>query len=508
MKRNRIHLKIVLSLLAFSLFSFSTHAAQSSDWISDRTIAAVVKLGKVYDYFLVEGMPDNHIVTINYDTPDFGGGSVTKRERTFQDIGSGVIVSPNGWIFSNAHVANDIGQFGIQVQVIKGADGKPVIKNGVSVKAVVIPVNQGYMWVSMTKEEDLKQNIRRSSLDYLARVIFVDSTFMDYNRDRAVLKIIAHAKMNLEYSLPEMLEEVSGTERFPFVKQENPFDVSIRDPKIRCIGFPGIGPKDFPTITTGEYQGPQSNQRSHILHTAFIAGGNSGGGLFYNDKLIGINTWSIPDRGTGRSISSAQPITYWGYPVAAVRLWTNAQQLPDIPVHWLKADPSKDPYKNRVYAGFNVRSRYNEAVKVKNTGLLVFKKDVDITMAAQYIQFEEAVKAFYGIKMAVARGVSITQIASQLELDFNTVNALANATEEQFTASLTLQQKQFLKILTNNEFYSAAVMIDQEGQALISVPPNQEYKLAVVFNAQKIEVFDFISGSDVIQGPWTIKASL
>jgi trypsin-like peptidase len=508
MKHNRIHLKIVFALLTICLLPFSIYAEHSSDWISDRTIAAVVKLGKVYDYFIVEGMPDNYIVSIKYDTPDFGGGYVTRRERVFQNIGSGVIVSPNGWVFSNAHVANDMGQFGIEIQVIKGADGRPIKKNGVSIKGVAIPVDEGYMWVSMTKEEDLKNNIRRSSLDYLARVIYVDSTFMDFRRDRAVLKIVAHAKMNLEDNLPEPLDDISKSKSFPYVVQENPFDVSIRDPRIRSIGFPGIGPKDFPTITTGEYQGPESNQSSHILHTAFIAGGNSGGGLFYKDKLIGINTWSKPDPGTGRSISSAQPITYWGYPIAAVRLWENAEQLPDIPVQWLNADPSKDSYKNRVYAGFNILSRSNEAVKVKNTGLLVFKKGVDITMATQYIEFEKAIKTYYGIKMALARGVTISQIASRLEMDYNTVNALAAATEEQFNASLSVQQKQFLKILTNNEFYSAAVMIDNDGQAVISVPPDQDYKLAVVFNAQKIEIFDFTSGHEVIQGPWTIKVEL
>ncbi|MBU2513776.1 serine protease [bacterium] len=505
-KRNSI--KIVLTFLAISILPFAVPAQQSPDWVSDRTIAAVVKLGKVYDYFIVENMPDNHIVKVNYDTVDFGGGKVIKRERVFQHVGSGVIVNPDGWIFSNAHVANDTGQFGIRTQQISGADAKPVIKNGISVKAVAIPVDTGFMWVSMTKEEDLRKNVRRSSLEYLAKTFYVDDDFMNFNRDRAILKIVSHAKMDLEKGLPQKLNEISDSDRFPYVQMENPFDVSIHDPKIRSIGFPGIGPQDFPAITSGEYLGPESNTRSHILHTAFIAGGNSGGGLFYKDKLIGINTWSKPDLGTGRSVSSAQPNTYWGYPIAAVQLWANTHELPGIPNNWLKADPSTDPYKNRIYAGFNICSRYNEAVKIKNTGLLVFGNNIPIAEAAQYIQFEEGIKVFFAIKMAAAQGVSIMDLASHFGMDFNTVKALVASTEDDFFAALNPQQKRFLQTIISGEFFASVVMIDKEGQAIISVPPVKDFKLAVVFNSQKIEIFDFSSGSDIIQGPWTIRVNL
>ena len=100
--------------------------------------------------------------------------------------------------------------------------------------------------------------------------------------------------------------------------------------------------------------------------------------------------------------------------------------------------------------------------------------------------------------MAIARGATILQLASQTGMDDNTVSILANASEEDFKNAIDSQQTQFLQILSNNELYSAAIQIDQDGQVLASVPPNQDYKLAVVLNSQQIEPFDFSSGPDVI----------
>jgi len=188
----KILFKSFFIILLFSFLCKQAYSAQTTDWVSARTISSVVKLGKIYDLYIVEGMADNHTVSIEYDTPNFGNGKIVKTKKLFKNMGSGVIVSDEGWIFSNAHVVDDYSKNSIYMQYLADKDGNSLKdKNGITVKAIFIPSFRGFVWVTMTAEEYVKNNIRKSKLVYLAKTFFCDKNYDNYNRDRAILKIIA-----------------------------------------------------------------------------------------------------------------------------------------------------------------------------------------------------------------------------------------------------------------------------------------------------------------------------
>ena len=183
-------------LLLSLLLPFGLSAQQATTWVSDETIASVVRIGKIYDVYLVSGMPPEHRVTVSYGQPDFGGGEVLKKDRQFMDIGSGVVVTENGWLVSNAHVADDWTAESFSLQPVQD-------RNGNQLTSVAIPANPGFVWVSMATLEDIRANVRRIEVRYLARTWYIDWDYWKYDRDRAICKIAAHARMNSATKLPE-----------------------------------------------------------------------------------------------------------------------------------------------------------------------------------------------------------------------------------------------------------------------------------------------------------------
>jgi S1-C subfamily serine protease len=267
-------------ILLFASYGFS----QESGEITNQTVASVVRLGKVMDLYVVSGMPANYQVTVNYGIPDFGGGTVANRQRYFWNLGSGVIITKNGWLFTNAHVADDWTSNSIIVQPFQD-------NTGARYDQVLIPAEPGYMWVTVATVEDVESRKRRVSLKYLCQTMFYDSDYSNYDRDRAICKIIAHARMNPSTELPEVTVEWKEGDTVPVSSLGNPFYLSELTPKVWAIGFPGSGSQTFHSITEGDFANYDSEERSYILHHAFISGGNSGGGLYYKNNLIGINTW-------------------------------------------------------------------------------------------------------------------------------------------------------------------------------------------------------------------------
>jgi S1-C subfamily serine protease len=483
-------------VIAFVL-SATISAQQPTSWVSDETIASVARLGKIYDVYLVSGMPFDHQVTINYGQPDFGGGKVVSTERTYMDIGSGVVVTPNGWIVSNAHVADDWTQDSYYIQPVQDPQGNYLT-------SVAIPANPGYLWVSLPTLEDIKNNVRRISIRYLARTWYIDWDYWRYDRDRAICKIVAHAKVNPTTKIPEMLEEITPNDTFPYTEIRNPFDIPIREPTITSMGFPGIGPQTNVTISKGDFIGFEATERSHMMHTAFISGGNSGGGIFYRDRLIGINTWDRSDA-RGRNISLAQPITYYGQPFAAIRLWYEVYDLPEIPSEWIDADPSTDRYKDEVYVGFNVRSRVNEKVSLKNGVLVAYAKGVDLKDATGYVEFADYMNRYSAVQQYLRIGYDVASIAHYLQIDVSEVSTLAQMSEQDLQSSLSADDKQYYNQWKSGKFYSAYWRIDQNGQVLTALPPHEEFNITIQCNGYKDRTINFSTTREVVQGPWTVK---
>jgi hypothetical protein len=484
--------------LIMSLFlPLGLSAQQSSFWVSDETIASVVRLGKIYDVYLVSGMPQDHSVTVSYGQPDFGGGKVVEKDRQFMDLGSGVVITENGWIVSNAHVADDWTPDSFYMQAVQDRQGNQF-------SSVAIPANPGFIWVSMATLEDIKNNVRRIDVRYLARTWYIDWDYWNYDRDRAICKIVAHATMNPTTKLPEMKEEIEAGESFPFTEISNPFDIPIREPTMTSMGFPGIGPQTNVTISKGDFIGFETKERSHMMHTAFISGGNSGGGIFYRDRLIGINTWDRADA-RGRNISLAQPITYFGEPFAAIRLWYEVYDLPEIPSEWIEADPSSDRYKNEVYVGFNVRSRVNEKVALKNGVLVAYGEEIDLGEATNYIDFAEYMNRYTTVHQYLRYGYDVASIAQYMNIDMAEASTLVQMTEEELENTLGESGKRYYEKWKSGQFYSAYWRIDQNGQVLTALPPSKNFNITIMCNGYKEKTIKFSSEREVVQGPWMIK---
>jgi len=472
-------------------------AQQRSDWVSPETIASVVRLGKTFDLYIVSGIPAGHQVTVQYGTPDFGGGRIVHQERVYGDLGSGVIVSENGWMVSNAHVADDWTPQAIQVAPVQDNQGNPLTQ-------VVIPANPGYMWVKMASVEDIENNVRKLEVRYLATTWYSDMDYYSYDRDRAICKITATARMNETTGLPEMVEELAGDETFPHTALRNPFDIPFQESGIASMGYPGIGPASNVTISRGDFIGYASEDRAQMMHTAFISGGNSGGGLFYKDRLIGINTWDRADA-RGRNVSIAQPITFFGEAFAAVRLWYDVNDLPEIPANWVTSDPTNDPYKNQVFVGFNLRSRVNENVALKNGVLLAHEKGVDIQEAMAYIDFKQYMNNYLAVKKLLRVGYDVQSIASRLGLGLMEVQTLAQMSEEELTGTLSGDGKKYYELWKKGAFHAGFWRVDQNGQVLTALPPSSSVNLTVMASGYDQKTISFSTKRDVVQGPWTIK---
>jgi hypothetical protein len=425
------------------------------------------------------------------------------RKRVHFDLGSGVIISEDGWLFTNAHVADDWTPDSIMVY----QDGTDT--NGKPLNTVVIPTEPGYMWVTVATIDNIQKNVRKVELKYLCRTMYYDSDYANYDRDRAVCKIIAHAKFTSDMELPEVTKQWDDkTDKVPFSKIGNPFDIPIRQPDLTSMGFPGIGPQTFHTISEGEFMSYDSDKRSYILHSAFISGGNSGGGIFYKDNLIGINTWDRADA-RGRNISIAQPITYFAKSISYCRLWYEAEydisSLPEIKREWILADPANDPYKNEIYIGFNIRSKMNENVAVKSGFLVAYKAGESSENAFNYLSFRDYMNYYYMVHSYLGQGFGLDVIAPYLQLTMADAQAMANMTEQELIKSLDETSKGYLEIYNSGEFYANYWYIDEWGQVLASVPPDTDISVYVMSDGFVDQVFNHKSTNEVYQGPYMLK---
>lgn len=170
-------------------------------------------------------------------------------------LGSGTILSPDGYILTNAHV--------VDLAELK-EDAK---KNNAEIV-------DGVMVVSMTKRSD-----EPPIPVFLAKILAED-----INLDIAVVKISTN--LNGQAINPS---EVS----FPWVPLGDSDTVELGD-TLNIFGYPGIGGATI-TYTSGPVSGfasdPNFKGRAWIKTSASISGGNSGGtGVDDDGKLIGIPT--------------------------------------------------------------------------------------------------------------------------------------------------------------------------------------------------------------------------
>jgi S1-C subfamily serine protease len=180
-------------------------------------------------------------------------------------LGSGTIISPNGYILTNVHVAKP-SAFG---------DGEE---------------DPSFMLVGMVKEED-----KAPEYSYVAEVVAADG-FLDL----ALLHIIGTADGN----------KVNAADlNLPYVELGSSDDMHVGD-HINIFGFPGIGGETI-TYTSGNFAGwtseDQVGDRAWMKLDATIAGGNSGG-MVADDAghIVGVPTQG--GSGAGGNITDCRVI--------------------------------------------------------------------------------------------------------------------------------------------------------------------------------------------------------
>ncbi|WP_182482472.1 S1C family serine protease, partial [Meiothermus luteus] len=184
------------------------------------------------------------------------------------DVGSGTLISPQGFILTNYHVIGDLEKRRIAPR----------------------------LFVGTTRFVDQPPEIR-----YLADVVATDP-----NLDLAILRITRTAD-----------GQPIGNVTFPAVPIGDSNKLIVGDP-IYVFGFKATGGYTI-TMSTGVVGGftgedMESGGKQWIKHDAQIGPGNSGGGAFNGDgELVGINTLlSVSRDGNSRTAFMRPSALAWG----------------------------------------------------------------------------------------------------------------------------------------------------------------------------------------------------
>ena len=196
-------------------------------------------------------------VRLSADTTDADGVPVSYS-------GSGSIISADGLILTNAHVAEPEAE-GLAEQY---AEDDQIL-------------NPDYVLVALTKGDD-----RPADPEYRARVVEADG-----HLDAAVIEIYADEDGN------ELDEEL----QLPTMPVGDSDDLRTGD-DVTVLGFPGISQSGAVTITKGVIStfipSDEFGSRSEIDTDTRIAPGNSGGAAINNDaEIIGIPSAYFGDSG-------------------------------------------------------------------------------------------------------------------------------------------------------------------------------------------------------------------
>lgn len=498
MKRTVVIRSILIpAFLAFFMAASSpaqSGPAVAGDWFSVNTLASVVKLSSVITRYVVDGLPDDYAYATKNGKPDFGKATVVKQGDYFVGVGTGVVLTEEGLIISNAHVTEAYADPSIDDCV--GPNGEPMKgKSGSKLKVVLVEKYPGYMFVGAAKKDSIAQGDDRQSLAYVAQVLLDDDDYENEIRDRAVLKIIRYSSLDSD-GLPVIGDKVVDAElHIPYSTMGDPFKTSYIDNKVRAIGFPGSGDPKRASKTSGELLGYQSEDSSAILHTSWISNGNSGGGLFYKDALIGINTWDNR-KNESRPVGVAQPVTYWDEYFAIARWFIPSMKVPDFSYDWIIDDPSTDDYKKTAEVAFAVVSASDKKTPVTEGKLIAYRSDITIDDVNSY---RDAAKTFNALwKLACELWMEPAEkVIAETGADPDIVNALKDIGSKKDLRKLMKDSVlPYYDIWAGDDFYYTIVSLGRiPGKAMLSLPKDVKVNIA------------YIDSEDNVQDPFVLKVT-
>lgn len=508
MKNNKIFFMFVLIFLlnSISLTGESNSFDKSSDWISDETVASVVKLSSLLKVYTVEGLASDYVYKSVNGSPDFGDATVVSEEEKLVHVGTGVIVTSQGLIMTNAHVFG--AYLNAEIKQKANPAGKPLIgKTGGNVYQVIVNEYPNHMFVGLCEIERLKKNDDKQFLSYVAEKVFWDSDYDSQIRDRALLQIVCTATMG-ENQLPVIGEDCFNEINVPYSKLANPFEHDYLETKVRAVGFPGSGDPNRSSKTSGELLGYEDDTKSNILHTSWISNGNSGGGLFYKDKLIGINTWD--NRITAsRPVAVAQPDTYWNEFFAFTKYIYPQIYLPEFSYEWMEADPSSEKYKNQVYVPVQLVHKENVQKPMNGGYVVVFKDEMTRNQIADYMQYEKDFNMSWEI-VKLLWNYDVDAVLAEVEISKELAYQLRAVTEKKDLRPLLSEAViPFYDLWCSNDFVYDIYWINDEGKTVLTLPANSTIKVIYVdADDNESKEYALTLNDKTEQGPFLIKVGM
>lgn len=504
-KKNNTFKSLVFTLILFiiPLNSFA-QGSREGDWFSTDTLSSVVKLSSLLCVYDLEGLPDNYTFRTKNGKPDFGDATVVSEQSVLEHVGSGVVVTKQGMILSNAHVTR---AYKIpEIFSIQNSEGRYMTgPHGKIIKRVIWNPVSDYMFVGVSDKDRLERGKDAQQLQYIAYILADDADYDKQIRDRAVLQVVTTAHLNSD-GLPVADDDVDFSSlSMSYSTLGNPFETSYSDRKVRAIGFPGSGDPNRSARTSGELMGYESEKRSVILHTSYISNGNSGGGLFYKDNLIGINTWDNRSN-SSRPVAMAQPITYWDDMFAKI-LWLYPNvEIPDVYVSWIADDPSNEDYKDMAQIMFEVVEEANQNNPVTKGTLYVHKGGTTIDEILEYKDVAESLNNAY-VLMRYLDYYTVDEVVEETGCNRSLAEALKNLTSlSQLKDILNDNIKKYFDVWYSGEFYYTQTKLDQDnGKAILAIPKDSNVEVTYLAeNESDYRNWTLKVDSDYLQGPFKL----
>jgi hypothetical protein len=475
--RSKAIVSFLISISIAGSLTFTLKGNRRGD-VSDRTISSVVKLGAYFNLYEIQGAVQDIEVTMFMGRPDFGNASGKLiKSKLYKQIGSGVVISEDGYIVTNYHVASNV----MKHRVIR--DG-----NTGRVTHVAVPMAKNKMYVSMVDRKKVNDGLP-PALSYIASVIVTDNREMGPSAgiDLALLKIdreiILRNPMSHEYDNIKKTEPVNRSQLdLEYSKPGNPFNLKRDNRDVVAVGYPALTGESFSEMK-GEFVNFQSHDNTWINHSAFVAGGSSGGGLYHHGNLVGINTQLDQDRGS--EISKAQPVTYLNRVLLIARVFFKAEELPKIPEQWLKNAYGNDLYNQQRFTPVRIVSRLDSSKPVPGCTISVYKRDIGWKQSATIFAYAQTARMYRYVRFQRRKGLSVAEIRrkinekSGITLDNEGVNLLYNMTEDEFEKKIRKELGEYARYISAPQKVFARLTSNRRGYAMLTTYTNGKYSVRI-----------------------------